>query len=203
MNWLAHIFLSEPNTEYQLGNLLADILRPEDRTGFGPSFSRGVECHFLIDHFTDTHETVKRSRALLFPKYRHFSRVIADVYYDHFLALDWAHYCDHPYQSYIHQFYEAVQTSPLVFPPYATERLHQIIGENWMGEYDQIEGMARAFGRIALRTRKPGGADIAHAANDLRMHHDAFHRDFEEFFADLSRVVQDWHNATDPGRREI
>ena len=25
MNWLAHVFLSEPDIEYRLGNLLADI----------------------------------------------------------------------------------------------------------------------------------------------------------------------------------
>jgi acyl carrier protein phosphodiesterase len=34
MNWLAHLYLSEANTGYQLGNLMADILRPEDRTGY-------------------------------------------------------------------------------------------------------------------------------------------------------------------------
>jgi acyl carrier protein phosphodiesterase len=196
MNWLAHIYFSEPDTEYQLGNLLTDILRPKDRGGFGPMFNLGIECHFLIDRFTDSHEAVKRSRMLLYPKYRHFSRVIVDIYYDHFLALNWACYCDCPYHIYIDQFHEAVKNTALVFPPYARERLNQIIAENWLGTYDQINDVARAFARLALRTRKPGGDDIAQAANELQLHHEAFHMDFEEFFKDLNRVIHDWRIDT-------
>ena len=31
MNWLAHVFLSEPNAQFQLGNLLADVVRGPQR----------------------------------------------------------------------------------------------------------------------------------------------------------------------------
>ncbi len=199
VNWLAHIYFSEPSTEYQLGNLLADILRPEDRNGFGPAFDRGVECHFAIDRFTDTHESVIRSRALLHPNYHHYPRVMVDIYYAHSCAVNWTRYCDCPYRTYVQQFHDAVKNTPLVFPPYAGERLDQIISENWLGEYDRISSVARAFARMSLRTRRPEGAKIAHAADDLQRHYDSFHHDFEEFYPDLCRFIHHWRNRSDSG----
>ena len=196
MNWLAHIYLSEPDTEYRLGNLLTDILRPADRNGYGASFDRGVECHFLIDRFTDSHKAVKQSRDLLYPSYGHYSRVLVDIFYDHFLAVDWDSYSDMPYHTYVQEFHEAARSTRLAFPPYATERLNQIIAENWLGTYDQIGEVDRALHRLALRTRKPAGTDIAGAANELRLHCEELQRGFAVFFADLRQAVHKWRGTS-------
>ena len=63
MNWLAHTFLSEPNVQFQLGNLLADLVRGPQREQMGADFRRGADCHKIIDAFTDSHPLVRRSRA--------------------------------------------------------------------------------------------------------------------------------------------
>ena len=42
VNWLAHVFLSEPNVEFQLGNLLADVVRGEQREAMSADFVRGA-----------------------------------------------------------------------------------------------------------------------------------------------------------------
>ena len=63
MNWLAHGFLSEPNIEFRLGNLLSDLVRGDARAAVGAEFLRGAHCHHAIDAFTDAHPIVLRSRA--------------------------------------------------------------------------------------------------------------------------------------------
>ena len=82
MNWLAHVFLSEQNLEFRLGNLLADIVRGEQRSGMSADFLRGVQCHQAIDSFTDSHPLVRRSRARIGAEQRRFSGVLVDVFYD-------------------------------------------------------------------------------------------------------------------------
>ena len=69
MNWLAHVYLSNPQVEHRLGNLLTDTLRPHELEGYGDLFTAGVKCHYEIDRFTDSHELVKQSKARLFKKY--------------------------------------------------------------------------------------------------------------------------------------
>ncbi len=63
LNWLAHVFLSEPDVEFRLGNLLADIVRGEELRRMSAGFQRGVQKHKQIDAFTDSHPLVKRSRS--------------------------------------------------------------------------------------------------------------------------------------------
>ena len=59
MNWLAHTFLSAPNVHFQLGNLLADVVRGPERDAMNEDFGRGAACHKAIDAFTDSHPVVQ------------------------------------------------------------------------------------------------------------------------------------------------
>jgi acyl carrier protein phosphodiesterase len=62
MNWLAHIFLSEPNVESRLGNLLGDLVKGKDLEGLNPNLKQGIARHYAIDKFTDSHPVVKISK---------------------------------------------------------------------------------------------------------------------------------------------
>ena len=52
------------------------------------SIQKGIKLHRKIDLFTDSHPISRELRAMLFDQYRHRSRVILDLFYDHFLAAD-------------------------------------------------------------------------------------------------------------------
>jgi acyl carrier protein phosphodiesterase len=64
MNWLAHLHLSEPNPEFRLGNLLADIATKQSLASLPAAFQRGITQHRRIDAFTDSHPLAGVSRAL-------------------------------------------------------------------------------------------------------------------------------------------
>src|SRR5690348_4103786 len=96
MNWLAHLYLSEANPEFRLGNLLADIASRESLVSLPEAFQRGIAQHRRIDAFTDSHPVVRRSIQRFNPPLRRFGNILCDVFYDHFLARDWDSYSSEP-----------------------------------------------------------------------------------------------------------
>lgn len=92
MNWLAHLFLSEPRIEDRLGNILGDLVKGKSRHNLNPHFNSGIKSHLLIDSFTDKHLVVKRSKKRMNLDYKRYSGVLVDIFYDHFLAKNWHNY---------------------------------------------------------------------------------------------------------------
>jgi acyl carrier protein phosphodiesterase len=72
MNWLAHLYLSEDDIEYRIGNVIADWVKGEARLQFVDGIQRGLECHKAIDLFTDAHPIVARSKARIQPPFGRF-----------------------------------------------------------------------------------------------------------------------------------
>jgi len=105
MNWLANLYLSEPETEFRLGNLLADQVRGADRKRMSIDFQRGMTCHQAIDAFAESHPVVKRSRQRIGPEQRRFSGILVDVFYDHFLARNWTEHSTIPLSQFTHNAY--------------------------------------------------------------------------------------------------
>ena len=83
MNYLAHATLSGKEPEILIGNLIADVVRIYNRNGLGPGVRAGIRLHQRIDQFTDDHVAFKRSVGRIWPKYRHYSTAITDIFYDH------------------------------------------------------------------------------------------------------------------------
>lgn len=191
MNWLAHTFLSAPQIDFQLGNLLADVVRGDDRAAMGEGFLRGAECHKAIDAFTDSHPVVARSRARLGAGYRRFSGVIMDVFYDYLLATQWERHADEPLTSFVSRFYAAASITPLHLPVIARETLERIIRHDSLGSYREVDGVRRALRRIStyLSGRWHRPFSLEDSIPELIRHQDAYATDFAEFFPQLRNHV--------------
>src|SRR5687767_1186994 len=140
MNWLAHVLLSEPNTQFRLGNLLADLVRGADREVMSQDFRRGAACHKAIDAFTDAHPDVHRSRARIDTRYRRFSGVLVDIFYDYLLAQRWDEYWAEPLDEFTSAFYSEVRGETLVLPPDARATLERIMKHDLLGQYRELAG---------------------------------------------------------------
>lgn len=86
MNFLAHIYLSGNNDLIKIGNFMADGIRGNDYNQFPNEIKKGILLHRQIDTFTDSHAIYRKSKHRLHEKYGHYSGVIMDILYDHFLA---------------------------------------------------------------------------------------------------------------------
>jgi acyl carrier protein phosphodiesterase len=191
VNWLAHVFLSEENVEFQLGNLLADVVRGPQREAMSTDFVRGAACHKAIDAFTDAHPVVKRSRARIGSEHRRFSGVLIDVFYDYFLARDWERYSPVALDMYTAGFYDSARPRLVDLPPDARTLLERIMHHDLLGSYVRVEGVERALRRIStyLESRWHKQFALDRGVRDLLAHEGELAADFREFFPTLQAQV--------------
>ena len=193
MNWLAHVYLSEPRVEFQLGNLLADVVKRPARTEYSDDFVLGVERHRTIDAYTDAHPVVRRSRSRISPAYRRFSGVLVDVFYDHLLASMWNTYADTSLETFAAEFYAASRDCPLVLPAPAQRIIENIRRYDLLSSYTAIEGVEAALQRLSQRLSARWHRDFAleRSVAELRANAAEWQADFAEFFPQLrARVMQ-------------
>jgi len=191
VNWLAHVFLSEPDVEFRLGNLLADIVRGEELRRMSAGFQRGVRKHKQIDAFTDAHPVVKRSRSRIGGELRRFSGVLVDVFYDHLLAARWNDYSPIVLDAFTAKFYADIEASNIVLPASARVTLDRIIRHDLLGAYRGVEGVERSLRRLSayLSSRWRREFALEKGVADLIAHRDEFDADFAEFFPELQAAA--------------
>jgi acyl carrier protein phosphodiesterase len=188
MNWLAHLFLSEPNPGFRIGNLLPDMVGPAALSGLPREFLRGVRQHRRIDAFTDSHPIVRRSMVRVGQEYRRFAGIFVDIFYDHFLSREWPGLTHVPLPEFTNEIYASFEEHRQHIPPEAHLPLAKMKAENWLGSYGDLPGVSTTLGRIGLRLRRP--TQLAEGAAILEADYAGFHADFNEFFPELANHVR-------------
>jgi acyl carrier protein phosphodiesterase len=189
MNFLAHAHLSGDNQKLLIGNFIADFVKGKaalDR--YDGEIRKGILLHRAIDAFTDTHPTVTLSKNRLREKYRHYSGVIVDVFYDHFLAKNWSTFHHQPLDAFAEKVYGIVDDHIDVVPMQVQDFFPYMKRGNWLYNYRQLEGIGRALTGMSRRT--PYESKMDESLSDLVKHYDAFESEFSEFFPLLQQRVE-------------
>lgn len=194
MNWLAHLYLSEPDAEARLGNLLADFIKGRERQGLSPRMQHGIRCHQAIDAFTDYHPVVQRSKGRIGPEHRRFAGILIDIFYDHFLARNWACYTAMPLETFTGEVYQSLLAFAAHLPGEAGKAIQRIAAHDLLGSYQHLEGIEETLKRLSRRLAQRWQRVIAleEAIEDLRTHFDALESDFRDFFPQLQQHVKAW-----------
>lgn len=187
MNFLAHTYLSGRNDDLILGNFIADMVKGRQIESYSPGVVQGIQLHRRIDSFTDHHPVVACSKDRIRKTYRHYSGVVVDMYYDHFLAKNWAEYHHEPLDVFVRHPYSVLLRNYNIMPARARRILPYMIGGNWLVSYARLEGLQKHMEGMARRT--PFDSGMEHAVNDLRKHYQDFHDDFNAFFPELMHYV--------------
>lgn len=191
VNFLAHLYLSGDDPEVMVGNFIGDFVKGRKlRERFRPGIAAGIELHRAIDEFTDAHPVVDRSKQRLRPELRHYSPVVADMFYDHFLAANWNRYHREPLPLYAASVYRLLESYREVLPQGVKDMLPHMIRGNWLVSYANIEGIQRALNGMAARTPYESGMETA--TRLLRAHYNSFKEEFTEFFPELARFVHEF-----------
>lgn len=189
MNFLAHIYLSGSSKEIAIGNFIADFVKGTAIEIYPPEIQKGILLHRKIDTFTDSHETVKKSKKRLWTKYRHYSAVIVDVFYDHYLAKNWSKFSNSNLLDFTGNFYAIAEEFIRFIPQKAKKMLFYMKKDNWLYHYQYIEGIDQAL--TGMSKRAAFESHMEEAAKDLEHHYEAFGQDFAIFFPQLRSFVQD------------
>lgn len=199
MNFLAHIFLSGDQPKRMVGNFIGDFVKGKNALkDFDSEILEGIELHRTIDAFTDSHPIVSQSKNRLRPKYRHYSGVIVDVFYDHYLAAEWSSFHSSPLETFADASYRILENHHEILPEGVRRMLPYMVRGNWLLNYAKVEGVDRALTGMARRT--PYVSKMDEARNDLITHYDEFKNEFLEFFPHLVQHCKTWITKRDQER---
>ena len=187
LNYLAHLFLAGNEPFDVVGNLMGDFVRGPVDERFDDRFHHGIRLHRKIDAFTDSHPAFARSRRLLTPRFRRFSGVIMDVYYDHLLARDWSIFSEEPLEQFAHRTYGILSDHYDLMPAPMQRKVSRMITSNWLVAYRDPATTRPALTAIGKRFRRP--VELAPAATELERSSQAIAEDFHEFLPDIQSFV--------------
>ena len=183
MNFLAHLYLSDNNTDIMIGNFIADHIKGNKFSQFPDDIQKGIKLHREIDTFTDTHEVVRKSKRRLHQRYRHYDGVIIDIFYDHFLAKNWRNYSAIPLNVYVQSVYKLLEQNLNILPEKTQEMFPYLVKYNWLYNYQFAKGIQEVLNGMNKRTQ--GKSQMNLASEDLLLHYQEFEDDFTLFFEDL------------------
>jgi len=148
---------------------------------------KGVLLHREIDSYTDNHPTVGLSKDKLREKYRHYSGVIVDMFYDYFLAKNFQHHSGIPLTDFAKSSYDLMESYWDVIPLRGQQMLPYMIRGNWLVNYGKPEGIHRALQGLSRRTKFDSKLEFA--IQDLKQYSDEFEEEFSSFFKEIQAHI--------------
>ena len=189
MNFLAHIYLSGSDDDVLLGNFMGDQVKGRDLSRFSNGIKKGILLHRRIDHFTDTHEVTAKTRKALHPSMGKYAGVVLDVFYDHFLAINWlAHHSD-ALEEFVLRTYDLIDQRSEELPEKTKYLFRFMKRQDWLNSYVQVDGIERAL--IGLSRRAKNGERMANSRAVLIDNYDDISKSFDQFFPLLKQECKD------------
>lgn len=152
MNFLAHAYLSFGQEEILVGNFAADFIKGKEMHRFRKDIKTGILLHREIDRFTDSHPLVRAGQSYLRPKFRHYSTVITDIFFDYFLGKNWTAFSKIPLESFVEVTYEIMERHLDELPDSFGEMFYWMKNQNWLYSYREISGIQKALNGLSRRT---------------------------------------------------
>jgi acyl carrier protein phosphodiesterase len=183
MNHLAHLFLAGESAGSLIGNLSGDFVKGSLGDRFSPAVREGIMQHRQLDAFTDTHPSVAAFRRVLAPDHGHYSRVIADVFLDHFLACRFEDFASEPLEAFLSRTYATIDPHAATLPGLLRIVYPRMRDEGWLLSYRETPGIHRALTNISRRFRRP--VRLETATRHLIDSRIELERRFDQFFPDV------------------
>ena len=188
MNYLAHLYLSGDNEHLMLGNFIADHIKGNKTQRFSQDIKKGIELHRKIDYYTDHHPESIKTRDRLHERHHKYAGVVADIYYDHFLAVHWRKYSKINLSNYVSYCYGILLRNYSILPSKTKRVLPFIIMQNWLTNYRSFDGLNRTFELMSRRVKYK--SEIQDAVADLKKDYKKYNREFLNFFPDIQEFVK-------------
>ena len=188
MNFLAHIYLSGEDELVKIGNFMADSIRGSQYLEYPNVIQKGILLHRHIDSFTDSHPIYRKSKHRLHQKYGHYSGVIMDIAYDHFLAKNWDKYSDENLEDYASKFYELVLSNYDILTERIKKMMPYMIARNWFVSYATISGLEMILFQMDYKTKHI--AHMQEAIVEIQDFYSEFESEFFLFFEELQRSCE-------------
>jgi len=184
LNYLAHIFLSGNDHKLQIGNFIGDFVKGSQFDAYPARIREGIILHRKIDSFTDSHHIVKETIAILRPAFGRYSGIIADMYFDYFLANNFSTYSSQrSLNQFAHKFYFFAILNYTQLPDKVKKFIFHFISTNRLYQYSSLEGLRRSLEIMSYY--KVSAINPNATIAFLIENNDALEDKFHQFFPDL------------------
>jgi acyl carrier protein phosphodiesterase len=186
MNYLAHAYLSRRNPQLIVGGLLGDFVKGKIPAELPVRIQIGIQVHRELDSTTDRHEAVVRSRNRFPAKYRRYSGILIDLFYDHYLANKWHQFHPLALPEFTREVYAAVNLHWHLLPSRLQQILPRMREQDWLASYARTENIQRAARGIASRLSRQ--TPLAEGAEQLLHQYAEFESDFDHFWREINQI---------------
>lgn len=183
MNYLAHLYLSGNNANIILGNFLGDSLKGKEYLSYNKNVQKGVFLHRFIDSFTDAHPLPREGILRLRPKYRKYAGVVVDIFYDHFLAINWHKYHKISLMDFADQMHEILSHRYFDMPTKAKKLVPFLIQSRRLVTYESFDGIEQTLRIMSIHTSLPDETLLA--MDILYRKYNDFNEEFNSFFQEI------------------
>ncbi len=187
MNYLAHLYLSDPEPLAWAGSLMGDFVKGAIPEYLPLILRRHIQLHRRIDSFTRRSSFFQNSRRRLNPRFRYARSILVDVFYDHFLACNWQDYSDQPLLDFTQLVYHGLQSNHELLGSELQLQLPRMIEHNWLYSYRRPEIIERVLWR--LEDRLGNRLPISEGAGELLLFRDELSDDFSAFMIEVESFV--------------
>lgn len=187
MNFLFHMLLSGDDDQLLVGNFMGDFVKGNLNDRFPRRISQGIALHRRIDSFSSRNEQFQTSRKRLDPHYGLYRPVLVDLFYDHFLAINWDNWSAEPLAPYIARTRAVIDRQHEILP----ERLQPLVPyifEEMLPSYAEVSGIGRALERMSRRVKRRDNP-LAGGEKELLLNYDGLKADFSEFMPMVRNFV--------------
>ena len=188
MNYLAHIYLSGDSEEIKVGNFIGDFVKGNQHQQFPEQVAYGIILHRRIDSFTDQHSTVRECIQLLRPGYGKYAGIVADIFFDHFLASNWKDYSMDSLHHFTKNAHSIFLSNFGLLPFKVKQFLPFLIYHKRLESYAQRENLFTVLEIMSRRTSLPANSEWA--MQILNQEYDQFETLFRNFFSELINYVE-------------
>lgn len=193
MNYLAHIFLSGNHGQIQVGNFIGDFVKGNRMKDYPASISKGIILHRKIDEFTDNHPVVRETVAFVKPQFGRYSAIIVDMYFDHFLAINFNRYTSKSIHLFAFQFYILVLFNYRHLPLKVKTFIFHFVGTHRLFKYASLKGLRNSL--QIMKNHKIPAIEPDATIQFLVENNAELETYFQKFFPDLIQFVQNEINT--------
>ena len=190
MNLVAHVDLSFNNSDWVVGNLLADSVRGNDKYQYSTDILNGIDIHRFIDFFTDHHVAVKKCVEIIKAEHGRYAPVIVDVIFDYMLVTNCERNSEKSLDTFAAESYQIINQRKKEFPPSLYKLMTSLVNEDWIHQFGSIAYLGKTMERMDKRTKFP--SNFVGAIQTLETNIDVFNELFNIFYPELKQSVLDY-----------
>lgn len=153
MNFLAHAYLSFGQPGILAGNMMGDFVKGKQKNTFPDEIKKGIELHWFIDSFTDTHPVALEAKKVFKPIARLYSGMFVDIAFDYFLANDVNEKTGYEWQNFSRETYRTTERYRRWFTPGFSELFYYMRKHDWLYNYRFDQQIKNSFNNVSRRAK--------------------------------------------------